>query len=82
MEHKISLFADDTPCILKDIQSLYFVFEVTDIFSKYSGLKLNIEKSMLVFIGPWKTKPNVPFNLVVQNENFNLLGIELGVNKQ
>ena len=35
-----------------------------------------------MFIGPWTTKPYIPFNLVVQNEKFNILGMELGVDNE
>ena len=78
--HKISLFADDATCLLKDSNSVINVFAVTEIFSKYSGLRLNVSKSLLVYIGPWKIKPVLPFEIQTTCDTFNVLGIELGNN--
>ena len=82
VEHKVSLFADDTTCLLRSVASLDVLFKITNNFAKYSGLKLNIEKSLLYFIGPWRVKPLIPYDVTIVTESFNLLGIELGYNQQ
>ena len=43
-ERKLVQFADDTSCILADIESVENLFDSLKYFSKFSGLKLNIEK--------------------------------------
>ena len=70
--HEIFLFADDTTCLLRSAASLDKLFKITNTFAKYSGLKLNIEKSMLYFIGPWKVKPLIPYYITIVTESFNL----------
>lgn len=81
LTYKISLFADDATCLLSDVASIGRVFALTERFSIYSGLKLNMEKSLLVFLGPWKRKPIIPHNVTIVTGSFNILGIELGVDK-
>ena len=81
-EHKISLFADYTTCIVETIESVSRVFEITKAFSRSSGLNLNIDKSVLVHIGVWRVKPNIPFNVCVSDGKFNMLGVDLGSNSE
>ena len=76
--YKISLFADDATCLLADVESIEYTFRITDKFGKYSGLKLNIEKSQLTYIGPWKVKPNIIFEIQIVKGSFNMLGVEKG----
>ena len=78
---KLSLFADDASCFVEDEQSIKYIFECTEKFSQYSGLKLNLEKSQLVYLGPWKTKSQVIHGIAPCMESFNALGIELGHEK-
>ena len=78
-EIKASLFADDATCTLKDVVSVIRLFELCEQYSKYSGLRLNVSKSLLVFIGPWKVKPNIPkYEVQIESDSFNILGIFLG----
>ena len=54
-------------------------FELCEQYSKYSRLCLNVSKSLLVFIGQWKVKPNIPKHKVQNESDFlNFLGIFLG----
>lgn len=78
VEIKLSLFADDASCIIKNEESLTHIFAITEKFSKYSGLKLNIDKSLLFYIGPWKTKHQSVQGVPVCSDSFNALGIEIG----
>ena len=79
--NKISIFADDATCILKDIDSIKNVFKLTNIFSQYSGLKLNVNISVVSFIGVWRKLPKFEMNIIIQTDSFNTLGIELGNNQ-
>ena len=76
------LFADDATCILRDIQQIDIIFKTICRFSQYSGLKLNIQKSQLVYIGPWRIKPILQHELsIIETGSFNMLGVELGINR-
>lgn len=76
--HKIKQFADDCTCIVRDIPSIYTLIETIKGFSVLSGLALNIEKSVLFFLGPWKIRTNNVLNMQVEKDAFNLLGIFVG----
>ena len=78
---KLSLFADDASCIVEDINSLDILLKIIGKFYNYSGLKINIEKCLLVYIGPWKTKENVIRGINTAGKTFNMLGIQLGTDK-
>ena len=78
-ERKLVQFADDTSCILENIKSVENLFSTLKYFSKFSGLKLNMEKSILFWVGTWKT-PNIPQNIqvTVEHGSINVLGISVG----
>ena len=51
-EHKISMYADDTVCLLHpDEYSLRALFQELGWFAKYSGLRPNLEKTNAMWIG-------------------------------
>lgn len=50
-QYKISQFADDTTCFAEGQDSLRALLSSLELFSSYSGLRLNYEKSTLVYIG-------------------------------
>ena len=50
---KLSSFADDMTCFLKDKLSYIALFEILKSFEELSGLKVNHEKSDRTF-GAWK----------------------------
>lgn len=77
-EFKINLFADDATCYIEDEDSLVCLIELIDKYSKYSGLRLNIDKSLLVYLGPWRTKHAVLQGIRVETESVNILGIQVG----
>ena len=47
-EHKIKQFAYDCACTIKTIDSLNYLIIVINQFTRISGLKLNLDKSLLV----------------------------------
>ena len=81
-EHKIFQFADDTTCLLRDEDSVEYLFDTVKEFTKYSGLRLNINKTILIWLGPWRTKTINRNNLRVETGSFNMLGIHIGRCKQ
>ena len=73
-EIKITQFADDTTIILK-----------IEIFGNISGLRVNTEKTQIVWIGKKKRvkdKLKVNKELHWGSECFSLLGVNLSVNLQ
>jgi hypothetical protein len=78
VEHKIFQFADDTTCTLKNENSITELFCLVDKFTQHSGLKLNVNKTIMIWLGPWRTKCNNRLNLKTQSGSFNMLGIHLG----
>ena len=50
-EFKLTSYADDTTCFVKDEESIKEIIQTFDIFSKYVGLLLNTSKSEICGIG-------------------------------
>ena len=50
-ETKLIQFADDTSPILKDKRSIQPLFDLLNLFAKVSGLKINVEKTEVMWIG-------------------------------
>ena len=78
MENKINQFADDTACTLKNEESISVLFTLIEKYTIYSGLKLNIDKTVLIWLGPWRNKTNNQLNLQVEKGSFNNLGMYIG----
>lgn len=81
-EHKIKQFADDCTCTLKDKTSVLNLINTISIFTAFSGLKLNLSKSLLVYLGPWRYKKEKILNMEISHGCFNLLGIFVGRGKE
>ena len=80
-EHKLKQFADDCSCFLKDIESIYTLIDCIKGFSLQSGLKLNSEKLILFFLGPWKDKKINILSMKIERSTLNMLGVEIGRSK-
>ena len=65
-EHKILQF-DSIAALLCTIQ----------VFTKYSGLRLNIDNTCLIWLGPWRTKNTNKINFKVETGSFNVVGFHL-----
>ena len=83
-EFKITQFADDTTLILDGSQcSLQAALNTLEIYGTFSGLKMNKEKTKVIWIGRKKyskDKLNVSVSLDWGKVEFILLGIVLNVN--
>ena len=79
IEYKISQFADDTTLILDGTKSsLLTALNILEIFGSMSGLKINTDKTKLIWIGKKrksKDKLEIGRNFLWGAETFNLLGI-------
>ena len=52
------------------------------MFTHISGLSLNKNKTFLIWVGPWRTKPNNSLSLQQQGGCLNMLGIYVGQTKE
>ena len=84
VEHKLTQFADDTTMFLNGTrESLQAALNTIEIFGTYSGLKINAEKTKVIWIGRRNNsseKINVSMNLSWGETNFSLLGLEFFIN--
>ena len=84
MEFKLTQFADDTTLILDGSQhSLQSALNTLEIYRNISGLKMNKEKTKVIWIGRKKIskdKLNVSVDLEWGCTDFTLLGIEFSTN--
>ena len=78
-EHKLSQFADDTTIVLDStLESLQAALNTIEIFGSYSGLKMNCDKTKIIWIGKKKLskeKLNTSTQLIWGETEFDLLGL-------
>ena len=83
-EFKLTQFADDTTLILDGTQhSLQSALNTIEIFGNFSGLRMNKEKTKVVWLGKKKLskdKLNVSEQLDWGKSEFTLLGIDFSTN--
>ena len=82
-EFLVSQFADDTTILLDGTQnSLTGSLNTLEVFGTISGLKMNTDKTKVIWIGSKKhskDKLNTNYNLIWGEEEFDLLGITFNV---
>ena len=81
-ELKIVLFADDNSGLFADKISAKTFLNLFNEFGKYSGLKLNIEKTEAMWLGSAKHNLDKPLDLKWSDKVIKILGIHFGHNKQ
>ena len=79
---KITQLADDTVIFTQDETSLKYFFSEIELFCEMSGLKLNKEKTIGVWIGSNKNNVATPYNITWTKEPVKFLGIFVGYDKQ
>ena len=83
-EFKISQYADDTSCFLDGTEkSLKEAFRILHLFYNMSGLKVNVEKTKVIWIGAMagsQIQMCKELKLVWEQGDFNVLGIVLNAN--
>ena len=79
-EHKISQYADDTSVFLDGSEkSLKALLKELEYFARISGLKVNFDKTQLVWIGSKKFDQNsikTKWKLIWGKQTFKMLGID------
>ena len=79
IEYKICQLADDTTVFIQNLKSLQYVISHFQNFTEFSGLKLNLEKSEIIPLGPNRVHPialpKEANKLLVNYGSFKTLGI-------
>ena len=81
-EYKLSLFADDTTLILKDIESVIQAAYIIDQFGSVSGLKVNASKTECMGLGSWKTRVGTCGPFTISTREIRILGIYFSYDQQ
>ena len=84
-EFKLSQYADDTTLILDGSQqSLQNALNILEIFGTYSGLKVNTDKTKIIWIGKKKHSNDKLINQRFDwnTTEFNMLGLKFSVDLQ
>ena len=79
-EIKLTQYADDLRLLLSDMDSINEALSALDEFGKYSGLRINHEKTIGMLLGSWKDRHNLPLNIKWTKEPIRLLGIYISNN--
>ena len=84
LDKKISLFADDTICFLNgESDSFKHLFDTLAHFAKFSGCRINLNKSEAVHIGKLKGSDFIPIDgqgLTWGKNTFKALGVVFSLN--
>ncbi len=80
-EYKLSQYADDSYLFLQDIQSIDAVINFLTSFQKVSGLKLNLNKSVGIWLGNYKDHPPDYNKISFTVKPVKCLGIYVGHDK-
>jgi hypothetical protein len=56
IETKVNMFADDTQLINKTEEYIEETFKTLEIYEKASGAKMNLEKTVGMYLGKWRNK--------------------------
>ena len=81
-EIKLSQFADDTICYLKDKKSVSNLLEQLELFGRVSGLKINTSKTKALWLGCTKDCTEKPFGFKWSEKSVLALGIHFSYDKK
>ena len=80
-ESKIQQYADDTTCMVKNMNSVKRIMGKMEIYGRAAGAKVNIDKTEIMYVGNINQKDcNIPFR--VSNDYMKILGINMGVKEK
>ena len=82
VEIKLSLYADDITSFLGDELSGHKFIEIVSMFGKFSGLELNIEKSMAKWLGSKRNSVEKPLLISWPDKPIKILGIFFSYDEQ
>ena len=74
-EFKLSQYADDTTCFVRDTISASNLFKKLDLFRLCSGLELNTSKTEALWLGSNKHRTDTPFGIRGPKDYVNAFGI-------
>ena len=80
--HKLSQYADDTTLTLSDMMSVPYAIKCINTFCQYSGMKLNVEKTEGIWLGPYKSNPELYEGITFTKAAVRCLGLYLGHDKE
>ncbi len=80
-EIKQLMYADDTTLLVSDFKSMKNAIENVNKFSQVAGMKLNVEKTEGVLLGPLKDTTDTYEGIKFTNKAIRCLGIYLGHDK-
>ena len=72
LEHKIVQFADDTEACVSSISSLNELFLVLKEYEKETNAKVNVDKTVALWVGKLKNRTDKPLNLKWTNSHIKL----------
>ena len=75
------MYADDTTLILADLDSVKLALDSIQIFSTFSGLKLNLDKCEGIGLGQYKGYIGEYANIKFSDEPVKCIGLYIGHNK-
>ena len=81
-EIKLTQFANDTNLFCRDLDSFSAVLNKVNIFSKFSGLHLNIGKTKAMWLGRWSNNKTRPLEMKWVREPTKILGIYVSYNEK
>ena len=80
-ESTISQYADDTTLTLGNKKSITKALDIIHEFNHYSGLKLNLQKYVGIWLGPYKNTDSEYEGISFSREPVKCLGIYLGTDQ-
>ena len=81
-EEKLGQYADDTNCYLKDRKSVENLFKLLELFRKVSGLKVNKEKTEMMWLGIDKFSKRKLDDLPIPKDIVKILGVHMGYDQK
>ena len=81
-ERILAQYADDSTLTLSDINSIGVAMTTTDEYCKVSGMKLNISKTVGIWLGPLKGNPPLYQGIHFTTKPVRILGLYLGHDKE
>ena len=79
MVSPVHQYADDTTFILSTDDSIEAVLDISSLFEKASGSRLNQSKSKGVWLGSWVGRMDPPVALDRSPSKFKILGVCVGL---
>ena len=80
--HKDLEFADDMSITLSNLESLDTLFDILLRYEKATNAKINVDKTVALWVGKWKNRADKPHNLKWTNKVVKALGVYIGNDRE